>query len=78
MGFSTHIWQILLSRGLTALFSFGGFLASIALGEVVKGETGSQGMCSMVKSRADASILVFCFCNFPGGDAGFRDRWISR
>jgi hypothetical protein len=42
MGFSTHIWQILLLRGLTALFSFGGFLASISLGEVVKNEGGGQ------------------------------------
>jgi MFS family permease len=43
MGFSTHIWQILLLRALTALFSFGGFLASIALGEVVKKEEGGGG-----------------------------------
>jgi MFS family permease len=40
MGFSTHIWQILLLRTLTALFSFGGFLANIALGEVIKNEQG--------------------------------------
>jgi MFS family permease len=43
MGFSTHIWHILLLRALTALFSFGGFLASIALGEVVKKEEGGGG-----------------------------------
>jgi len=43
MGFSTHIWQILVLRFLTALFSFGGFLASIALGEVVKKEEGGGG-----------------------------------
>ena len=43
MGFSTHIWEILLLRAITALFSFGGFLASIALGEVVKKEEGGGG-----------------------------------
>jgi MFS family permease len=43
MGFSTHIWEILLLRALTALFNFGGFLASVALGEVVKKEEGGGG-----------------------------------
>jgi len=42
MGFSTHVWHILLLRGLTALFSIGGFLASIALGEVVREGGGGQ------------------------------------
>jgi MFS family permease len=42
IGFSQHVWQILVLRGLTALFSFGGLLASITLGEVVKEETGNQ------------------------------------
>jgi MFS family permease len=42
IGFSTQIWQILVLRALTALFSFGGFLASIALGEVVKKREGGR------------------------------------
>jgi hypothetical protein len=63
MGFSTHIWQILLLRGLTALFSFGGFLASISLGEVVKNEGGGQAFSLF----ASATFLGAMFGSLIGG-----------
>lgn len=64
MGFSTHIWQILALRTLTALFSFGGFLASIALGEVVKEEGGGGQAFSLF---ASATFLGAMLGSLVGG-----------
>jgi MFS family permease len=64
MGFSTHIWQILLLRTLTALFSFGGFLASIVLGEVVKEEGGGGQAFSLF---ASATFLGAMLGSLVGG-----------
>jgi hypothetical protein len=58
MGFSTHIWHILLLRALTALFSFGGFLASIVLGEVVKKERGGGQAFSLFASATFLGAML--------------------
>jgi MFS family permease len=86
MGFSTHIWQILLLRALTALFSLGGFLASIALGEVVKKEGGGGGQAFSLFASATflgamlGSLVGGCLAEpvgrvpFLGRMEMFRDR----
>lgn len=58
MVFSQHVWQILILRGLTALFSFGGFLASITLGEVVKEESGNQAFSLFATATFVGAMLV--------------------
>jgi MFS family permease len=65
MGVSTHIWQILALRTLTAFFSFGGFLASIALGEVVKKEEGGGGQAFSL--FASATFLGAMLGSLVGG-----------
>jgi MFS family permease len=65
MGLSTHIWQILALRALTALFSFGGFLASIALGEVVQKEEGGGGQAFSL--FASATFLGAMLGSLIGG-----------
>lgn len=65
MGFSKHIWQILLLRSLTALFSFGGFLASISLGEVIKTE--GEGSGQAFSLFASATFLGAMLGSSVGG-----------
>jgi hypothetical protein len=73
MGFSTHIWHILLLRGLTALFSFGGFLASIALGEMVKKEGGGGQAFSLF---ASATFLGAMLGSSVGGYMAEPVGWV--
>ena len=78
MGFSSRVWQILLLRAITAAFSFGGFLASIVLGEVVKEKAGSQGENHsplLHWSGVDhPSFLIVCISDLPRRNARF-DNW---
>lgn len=74
MGFSSYVCQILLLRAMTAAFSFGGFLASIVLGEVVKEEAGSQGKSHFLSSTGQQLNIVafslFASATFLGAMLG--------